>query len=84
MSSFSQAIKIFTNAKTVAEKHFGIKHELYTKCVNAIGGARLKSKYQTKENYRVPSKKKSPAREQDSTDKKKGARRIKLKSASKS
>ena len=45
MSSFSQAIKVFTNAKKVAEKHFGTKHELYTKCVNAIGGAKLKSKY---------------------------------------
>ena len=53
LSSFSMAIKHFAEGKSIAEQSFGTKHPLYTKCVNAMGGARLKSKYQTKEVYRT-------------------------------
>ena len=52
LSSFNAAIKFYAEGKQVAEKNFGTRHPLYTKCINAMGGARLKSKYQTKEVYR--------------------------------
>ena len=53
LGSFALAIKYFSEGKQFAEHNFGTKHPLYTKCVNAMGGARLKSKYQTKEVYRT-------------------------------
>ena len=43
---------MYSEGKQIAENNFGTKHPLYTKCINAMGGARLKSKYQTKEVYR--------------------------------
>lgn len=52
LGSFNAAIKSYSDGQKFAETNFGIKHPLYTKCVNAMGGAKLKSKYQTKENYR--------------------------------
>ena len=53
LGSFVLAIKFYSEGKQFAEQNFGTKHPLYTKCVNAMGGARLKSKYQTKEVYRT-------------------------------
>ena len=52
LGSFILAIKYFACGKQVAE-HFGTEHPLYTKCVNAIGLARLKSKLQTKEVHKT-------------------------------
>ena len=52
LGTFNAAIKSYSEGQKFAETNFGIKHPLYTKCVNAMGGAKLKSKYQTKENYR--------------------------------
>ena len=52
LGNFNAAIKFFSEGKQYAETNFGTKHPLYTKCINAMGGARLKSKYQTKEVYR--------------------------------
>ena len=52
MGDFSKAIKAYTDGKQFAEAKFGTKHQLYTQCLNAIGGARLKSKYQIKEVIR--------------------------------
>lgn len=52
LGNFNAAIKSYAEGKQFAENNFGIKHPLYTKCANAMGGARLKSKYQTKEVYR--------------------------------
>jgi hypothetical protein len=49
MGQYQQAVRCFNEGKIVAETNFGPKHELYTRCVNGIGGARLKSKYQTRE-----------------------------------
>ena len=45
LGSFNAAIKFFSEGKQFAETNFGTKHPLYTKCINAMGGARLKSKY---------------------------------------
>ena len=53
LGSFNAAIKFYAEGKQVAEDNFGTRHPLYTKCINAMGGARLKSKYQTKEVYRT-------------------------------
>ena len=47
LGSFNAAIKFYAEGKQVAEDNFGTRHPLYTKCINAMGGARLKSKYQT-------------------------------------
>ena len=55
MGQYSQATKCYNEGKIVAETNFGPKHELYTRCVNGIGSARLKSKYQTREVYRDPA-----------------------------
>jgi hypothetical protein len=52
LGSYNAAIKFYSEGKQFAETNFGTKHPLYTKCINAMGGARLKSKYQTKEVYR--------------------------------
>ena len=45
LSSFNAAIKHYSEGKSLAETNFGTRHPLYTKSVNAMGGARLKSKY---------------------------------------
>lgn len=50
--AFQIAFKHFEQGKSLAEYHFGHKSQLYVKCANFIGETRLKSKYQTKENYR--------------------------------
>ena len=52
LGSFNAAIKFYSEGKQFAETNFGTKHPLYTKCINSMGGARLKSKYQTKEVFR--------------------------------
>lgn len=53
LGSYNAAIKFYSEGTHFAETNFGTKHPLYTKCINAMGGARLKSKYQTKEVYRT-------------------------------
>lgn len=53
LGGFNAAIRFYSEGKSFAEKNFGPKHPLYTKCINAMGGARLKSKYQTKDVYRT-------------------------------
>ena len=53
LGSYNAAIKFYSEGTHFAENNFGTKHPLYTKCINAMGGARLKSKYQTKEVYRA-------------------------------
>ena len=53
LGSYNHAIKLYAEGKEFAETNFGVKHPLYTKCINAMGGARLRSKYQTKEVYRT-------------------------------
>ena len=53
MGQYQQAVRCFNEGKIIAETNFGPRHELYTRCVNGIGGARLKSKYQTKEVLRT-------------------------------
>ena len=45
LGSFNAAIKFYAEGKQIAEDNFGTRHPLYTKCINAMGGARLKSKY---------------------------------------
>lgn len=42
---YNAAIKSYAEGKQFAETNFGTRHSLYTRCVNAMGGARLKSKY---------------------------------------
>ena len=54
LCNYNRAIKQYSEGKQVAETNFGTRHPLYTKCINSMGGARLKSKYQTKEVYRNP------------------------------
>ena len=56
LGAYSLAIKYYADGKSFAENNFGTKHPLYIKCVNAMGGARLNSKYQTKEVYRTQGK----------------------------
>ena len=56
LGAYNHAIKCYSDGKSFAEKHFGTKHPLYIKSVNAMGGARLNSKYQTKEVYRTQGK----------------------------
>ena len=56
MGQYTQAMKCYNEGKMVAETNFGPRHDLYTRCVNLMGGARLKSKYQTREVYRQPKK----------------------------
>jgi len=36
----------------MVESHFGSRHQLYAVFANAMGGAKLKTKYETKEVYR--------------------------------
>ena len=45
LGSYNAAIKLYSEGKEFAEINFGTKHPLYTKCINAMGGARLRSKY---------------------------------------
>lgn len=52
LGCYNAAIKFYAEGTHHAETNFGTKHPLYTKCINAMGGARLKSKYQMKEVYR--------------------------------
>ena len=52
IGNFNKAIKAYTDGKQFAESKLGTKHQLYTQCLNAIGSARLKSKYQVKEAVR--------------------------------
>ena len=54
LCNYNRAIKQYSEGKQVAETNFGTRHPLYTKCINSMGGARLKSKYQTKEVFRNP------------------------------
>ena len=60
LGSFNAAIKFYSEGKQFAETNFGTKHPLYTRCINAMGGARLRSKYQTKEVYRTTTEGSAP------------------------
>ena len=60
MQKYDNAIHEFRIGTQLVENNFGTQHHMYAVLANAMGGAKLKTKFQTKE---VIHKRKSPPKE---------------------
>ena len=79
MDKYDHAIHEFRIGTQLVENNFGTQHNMYAVLANAMGGARLKTKFQTKEviHRKKPSpKRKSPPKEEPKPKKKERAERI--------
>lgn len=79
MGKFDNAIHEFRIGTQLVENNFGTQHHMYAVLANAMGGARLKTKFQTKEvvHRKKPSpKRKSPPKEEPKQKKKERAERV--------
>ena len=72
MERFDSAIREFRIGTQLIERNFGTQHHMYTVLANAMGGAKLKTKFQTKEmvhKVKTPPKRKSPPKEDPKREK---------------
>lgn len=64
MEKYDNAIHEFRIGRQLIENTFDTQHHMYPVLVNAMGGARLKTKFQTKEViHKKKSKSRSPPKE---------------------
>jgi|688.fasta_scaffold331081_1 hypothetical protein len=72
MEKYDHAIHEFRIGRQLVENTFGTQHHMYPVLANAMGGARLKTKFQTKEViHKKKSRSRSPPKEKSTKKQKK-------------
>lgn len=67
LKDFSKALEAYKTGKSCVEMHFGTESHLYPMFATAMGGCKLKTKYQTPtENRRTKSRSNSRSASDDS------------------
>lgn len=78
MEKYDHAIHEFRIGRQLVEKNFGTTHHLYPVLANAMGGARLKTKFQTKEVVHRKKKSRSPPAPEQKKKKGGSMRKVKI------